>query len=116
MGFLDGKCLFCEIAAGRIPAEKVFEDENILVIRDISPQAPVHLLILPKEHVESASRVLKPEMWSKVMDCAVQTAALLGLNSEGYRLIVNCGSQAGQTIPHLHVHLLAGRSFRWPPG
>ncbi len=113
---MDGKCLFCEISAGRVPAEVVYRDEEVIVIRDIVPQAPVHLLIMPVEHVESAAEVQKPEVWSKVMDCAVKTASRLGLEQGGYRLVVNCGEEAGQTIPHLHIHLLAGRSFRWPPG
>ncbi len=113
---MDGKCLFCEISAGRMPAEKVCEEDGVIVIRDIAPQAPVHLLVIPKEHVSSAAEVQNPEVWSKAMDCAVRTARRLGLESEGYRLVVNCGEQAGQTIPHLHIHLLAGRSFRWPPG
>ncbi len=113
---MDGKCLFCEISAGRIPAETVYADEDVIVIRDIKPQAPVHLLVIPREHVESAAHVRKPEVGAKVMDCAVQTASRLGIDPEGYRLVVNCGTQAGQTIPHLHIHLLAGRSFRWPPG
>lgn len=116
MGFLDGKCLFCEISAGRIPADIVYGDDDVFVIRDIAPQAPVHLLVIPREHVESAAHVRKPEVWSKVMDCAVQTACRMEIDPGGYRLVVNCGAQAGQTIPHLHIHLLAGRSFRWPPG
>ena len=113
---MDGKCLFCEIATGAVRAEKIYEDEYVFVIRDIAPQAPHHLLVLPKEHVESAAAVQNPELWSKVLDCAVRTAASLGLDREGYRLVVNCGDKAGQTIPHLHIHLLAGRNFRWPPG
>ncbi|MGI6253631.1 MAG: histidine triad nucleotide-binding protein [Synergistaceae bacterium] len=113
---MDKKCLFCEISAGRVPAEIVYRDEDVIVIRDITPQAPVHLLVMPVEHVESSADVQKPEVWSKVMDCAAKTAARLGLDQDGYRLVINCGAQAGQTIPHLHIHLLAGRSFRWPPG
>ena len=113
---MDGKCLFCEIGAGRIPGEFVYSDDDVFVIKDISPQAPVHLLVIPREHVESAADVQKPEVWSKVMECAVRTASRLGIAPGGYRLVINCGAQAGQTIPHLHIHLLAGRSFRWPPG
>ncbi len=113
---MDGQCLFCRMASGVVPVEKVFEDDSVFVIRDIAPQAPQHLLVIPKEHVESAADVRNPEVWSKVLDCAVRTACRLGLDKEGYRLVVNCGSKAGQTIPHLHIHLLAGRSFRWPPG
>lgn len=113
---MNGRCLFCEMAKGKVPRETVYEDDDVFVIRDINPQAPVHVLVIPREHFESAASVQKPEVWSKVMGCAVRTASLLGIQQEGYRLVVNCGMQAGQTIPHLHIHLLAGRSFRWPPG
>jgi len=104
------------MVSGTVHTEKVYEDDSVFVVRDIAPQAPNHLLVIPKEHVESAAHVQNPEVWSKVLDCAVRTAASLGLDDEGYRLVVNCGANAGQTIPHLHIHLLAGRSFRWPPG
>ena len=113
---MDGKCLFCGIASGKVPAEIVYEDDFTVVFQDSAPQAPVHLLIIPREHIESAAAVQNPEVWSKVMNCAVETAARMGLNDKGYRLVTNCGVQGGQTIPHLHIHLLAGRSFRWPPG
>ena len=113
---MDGRCLFCDMVSGAVRAKFVYEDESVFVIRDIAPQAPVHLLVIPKEHVEPASSVQNSGVWSKVLDCAVRTAASLGLDREGYRLVINCGAGAGQTIPHLHIHLLAGRSFRWPPG
>ncbi len=110
------KCLFCEMASGERETEFVYEDESVFVIRDIAPQAPVHLLVIPKEHVECAPDVQNPKAWSKALECAVRIAASLGLDEEGFRLVVNCGTKAGQTIPHLHIHLLAGRFFRWPPG
>ncbi len=110
------KCLFCEMASGERETEFVYEDESVFVIRDIAPQAPVHLLVIPKEHVECAPDIQNPKAWSKALDCAVRTVASLGLDEEGFRLVVNCGTKAGQTIPHLHIHLLAGRFFRWPPG
>ena len=113
---MDEKCPFCGIASGKVPAEIVYEDDFAVVFKDSSPQAPVHLLVIPREHIESAASVQNPEVWSKVMNCAVETAARMGLSEKGYRLVTNCGAQAGQTIPHLHIHLLAGRSFRWPPG
>jgi len=108
--------LFHKIIRREIPADIVYEDEHLIAFRDIAPQAPVHLLVIPKEHVSSAAEVQNPEVWSKVLDCAVRIASSFGLDNEGYRLVVNCGAKAGQTIPHLHIHLLAGRSFRWPPG
>lgn len=109
-------CLFCKIIRGEVPAEVVRETDDVLVIRDIRPQAPVHLLVIPREHVTSAAAVADASLWGRIMGVAVDTARVLGLEERGFRLVVNTGDQAGQTIPHLHVHLLAGREFRWPPG
>ncbi|OON86777.1 histidine triad nucleotide-binding protein [Pyramidobacter sp. YE332] len=108
-------CPFCAIVQKRLPAEIVYEDENALAFRDIRPQAPVHVLIVPKEHVGSADEVQDPALWSRLMPAVKATAAKLGV-SGGYRLVVNCGESAGQTVPHLHIHLLAGRGLQWPPG
>ncbi|WP_462363930.1 histidine triad nucleotide-binding protein [Pyramidobacter porci] len=108
-------CPFCAIVQKRLPAETVYEDENALAFRDIRPQAPVHVLIVPKEHVGSADDVQDPALWSRLMPAVKATAAKLGV-SGGYRLVVNCGESAGQTVPHLHIHLLAGRGLQWPPG
>ena len=112
MGSLNGRCLFCEMVSGEASVEKIYEDDDVFVIRDIAPQALHHLLVIPKEHVESALDVRNSELWSKVLDCAVRTAVSLGLDKGGFRLVINCGEGAGQTIPHLHIHLLAG----WPSG
>lgn len=109
-------CLFCRMVRGEVPAEVFSETDKILVIRDIRPQAPLHLLVIPKEHVTSSVEVERPELWGELMGEAVRTARALGLEERGFRLVINTGDQAGQTIPHLHVHLLAGRPFRWPPG
>lgn len=108
-------CPFCAIVQKRLPAEIVYEDESALAFRDIRPQAPVHVLIVPKEHVGSADDVQDPALWSRLMPAVKATAAKLGV-SGGYRLVVNCGESAGQTVPHLHIHLLAGRGLQWPPG
>lgn len=108
-------CPFCAIVQKRLSAEIVYEDENALAFRDIRPQAPVHVLIVPKEHVGSADDVQDPTLWSRLMPAVKATAAKLGV-SGGYRLVVNCGESAGQTVPHLHIHLLAGRGLQWPPG
>ncbi|HCL80307.1 MAG TPA: histidine triad nucleotide-binding protein [Synergistaceae bacterium] len=113
---MEKKCLFCGIASGEVPAQRVYEDDEVLVFKDVNPQAPVHLLAIPKEHVSSSADVKDPALWSKLMGCAVETAHRLGLDDEGYRLVINCGTRAGQTVFHLHVHLMAGRSFHWPPG
>lgn len=104
-------CIFCEIIAGRIPAKKVYEDEVVLAIEDIHPQAPIHVLIMPKVHIPSASEIT-PENASSVaaVFAAVPViAAKLGIS--GYRIINNCGPDAGQTVAHLHFHLLAGKKF-----
>lgn len=113
---MNSKCVFCEIIRGNRKADLVYEDQDTIAIRDISPQAPTHLLIIPKEHIPSASEVNDPRIWAKLMNNATIVARNLGLDKGGYRLVINCGSMACQTVPHLHVHLLAGRQFHWPPG
>jgi len=112
---LAGNCVFCEIIEGRRKADILHEDSEVLAFRDILPQAPTHILIIPKAHFPSAAAA-DPALWGKVMAVAVKLAAELGIEAEGFRLVINNGPKAGQTIPHLHVHLLAGRWFRWPPG
>ena len=109
-------CVYCEIVEGSRKAAILYEASETLAFRDILPQAPTHVLIVPKAHVPSASAVDDDALWGKLMAVAKKLAGDLGLEDEGYRLVVNNGPRAGQTIPHLHVHLLAGRSFRWPPG
>jgi len=113
---LDHECPFCRIVQGRGKADIVYSDKDVVVIRDIHPKAPVHLLVIPKRHVGSADDIEDPSIWSTVMDAAVKVARELDLREGGYRLVVNCGADAGQTVNHLHVHLLAGRVFGWPPG
>lgn len=109
-------CLFCGMVDGTVPCDCVFRDDDVLVIRDVRPQAPTHLLVIPTVHVESVDAVEDPSLWSRIMDRARRVAGEFKLHEEGYRLVINCGTLAGQTIPHLHIHLLAGRPFRWPPG
>ena len=113
---MDHECPFCRIVQGRGKADIVYSDNDVVVIRDIHPKAPVHLLVIPKRHVGSADDIEDPSIWSTVMDAAVKVARELDLREGGYRLVVNCGAGAGQTVNHLHVHLLAGRVFGWPPG
>lgn len=108
-------CPFCAIVNKRLPSEAVYEDEWTVAFRDIRPQAPVHVLIIPKVHVACADDVSDPLLWGRLMSAAKAVAAELGV-SGAYRLVVNCGEEAGQTVPHLHVHLLAGRGLQWPPG
>lgn len=100
------KCLFCEIASGHIPAQLVAQTKTLIAFRDINPQAPTHILIVPKEHVESPGEIL-----GEMAVMAKQLAA-----GEDFRLVVNNGPKAGQTVFHLHMHLLSGRDFTWPPG
>ena len=109
-------CVFCKIAMGEIPADFVYKDETVFIIRDMNPQAPTHLLVIPAKHVASAAEVADPELWVSVMGRAVETARKLGLDKEGFRMVVNTGERSGQTVPHLHVHLMSGRDFGWPPG
>ena len=108
-------CPFCAIVKNQLPAELVYEDEYALAFRDIRPQAPVHVLVIPKEHVACADDVSDSLLWGRLMNAVKNTAAKLGV-AGAYRMVVNCGESAGQTVPHLHVHLLAGRGLQWPPG
>lgn len=109
------RCPFCAIVRGELPAKVEYEDEHCIVFRDANPQAPVHLLAVPKVHVESVDAVSDPALWSDLMaavQAVVRKLSLVG----GYRLVINCGRPAGQTVPHLHIHILAGRGLHWPPG
>ncbi len=110
-------CLFCKIVAGAIPAKRVFEDETSLAFADIHPQAPVHLLVIPKQHIESHAHALAgdTELVGHLLAVSGDLARTHGLVN-GYRLVVNTGEDGGQTVNHLHVHLLGGRSMGWPPG
>ena len=109
-------CLFCKIIAGEIPAEIKFQDELVIAFADISPQAPVHLLIVPKFHVENAAELAakSPAGLSAVFAAADQLAKAAGLT--GYRTVFNTGADAGQSVFHAHLHLLGGRGLAWPPG
>lgn len=109
-------CLFCSIVAGEIPSKKVYEDENLYAFYDIAPQAPVHFLVIPKEHIPSCGEVT-PENSAVVARCFEAIAKItkeMGISE--YRVVSNCGEQAGQTVPHLHFHVLSGRDMTWPPG
>jgi histidine triad (HIT) family protein len=105
-------CLFCKIAAGEIPSSKVYEDDQVLAFRDIAPQAPVHILVIPKQHIPSVGAVT-PEN-STVAAACLEAAAKIAVQEHldgGFRLISNCGKDAGQTVPHLHFHILAGKDM-----
>lgn len=110
-------CLFCRIVSGAVPAKRVFEDERSLAFADIHPQAPVHLLVIPKEHLPSHAHAMAEhtELVGHLMAVAGELARSEGLG-KGYRLVVNTGEDGGQTVAHLHLHLLGGRAMGWPPG
>lgn len=111
-------CVFCEIRDGNIPATKVYEDEEFLAFRDINPQAPTHLLLIPREHIATFNDVKEEhrDMLGKMLLVAHKLVHDAHIDQEGYRLVVNCNRNAGQDIFHLHVHVLGGRMFTWPPG
>ena len=113
----DG-CIFCKIAGKEIQTEIVHEDDDVLAFRDINPQAPVHILFIPKEHIETLNDVseLHSGLISKLVLAAKETARAEGISEDGYRLVMNCNKAAGQEVFHLHLHLLGGRKFSWPPG
>ncbi|CAB1240555.1 histidine triad nucleotide-binding protein [Clostridium sp. MT-14] len=112
------ECIFCKIIKGEIPSEKVYEDDIVLSFKDIEPGAPVHVLIIPKKHIRSINDLTEEDsnIIAHIYLVAKQIADKLGLAEKGYRIVTNCGEEAGQTVPHIHFHLLGGRSFKWPPG
>jgi len=112
------ECLFCAIVAGEIPATKVLETDLILAFRDINPQAPTHVLVIPKAHYPDVAALAAADvpLLGEVIDAAQQVAAAEGVAEAGYRVVFNTGVQAGQTVPHVHGHVLGGRSLTWPPG
>ncbi len=111
-------CLFCRIVSRQLPADIVAETDGFLAIKDINPQAPTHLLLIPTEHIPTLADVTEAHttLLGKAMHFANRLASQYQLSQAGYRLVINCGAQAGQSIWHLHLHLLGGRSLRWPPG
>lgn len=111
-------CLFCRIVAGDVPATRRHDDELVVAIEDVSPRAPVHLLLMPRAHVASAAEVGETDgpMLGRLFAIAAKLAADEGLAERGYRLVTNVGQDSGQTVNHLHVHLLGGRRMTWPPG
>lgn len=111
-------CLFCRIVAGEIPAQVVLEDDYAIAFRDINPQAPTHVLVIPRMHIASANALLPDhaELVGRIFLMAREVAAREGIDDRGYRLVMNTGPDGGQTVDHIHLHVLGGRSFAWPPG
>ena len=114
----DSACLFCKIAAGAIPADVVHSDARTVAFRDINPQAPVHVLVVPREHIASldAASVSQSDVLGALLVVATRIAREQGLAERGYRTVINSGADGGQTVHHLHVHVLGGRAMEWPPG
>jgi histidine triad (HIT) family protein len=110
-------CLFCKIVAGTIPVKRLHEDEQSIAFADINPQAPTHLLIIPKRHIASLARAVAEDtpVLGHLMAAATEIARSSGL-ANGYRIVINTGDDGGQTVHHLHLHLLGGRHMTWPPG
>ena len=110
-------CLFCKIIGGEILSNKVYEDDTVFAFRDIDPQAPVHILIVPKEHIASAKDINESNsaVVAHIFEVAAKIAKAEGLD-DGFRIVNNCGDSAGQTVKHLHFHLMGGREFTWPAG
>jgi histidine triad (HIT) family protein len=111
-------CLFCKIIKKEIPAPRVYEDEHAIVIKDINPQAPVHLLALPRKHYSGVHEVKAADekIFGKLFLAVSKVVEQEQLAANGYRLVINFGEKAGQSVPHIHVHILSGRPMHWPPG
>lgn len=111
-------CIFCKIAAGEIPATKVYDDGEVLAFRDINPEAPVHLLVIPRRHIATLNDLTEADaaLIGRLYLAAKQVAIELGVAENGYRTVINCNRDAGQIVFHVHMHLLAGRELGWPPG
>jgi len=114
----NDRCLFCRIATGEIPAKKIYEDDHVIAFHDINPQAPTHVLVVPRKHIASLDEMsdADAQIVGNVLLHAAQIARDQQLTSDGYRVVVNTGEAAGQTVFHIHFHLLGGRNFGWPPG
>jgi histidine triad (HIT) family protein len=111
-------CLFCKIVAGEIPADLVHEGERLIAFRDIAPQAPLHVLVIPREHIGSlgAAGEAHGDLLGEALLLAAEIARAEGVEDDGYRTVINTGDHGGQTVHHLHVHVLGGRALGWPPG
>lgn len=114
----ESDCLFCKIVSGEMDADVVYEDDNVLAFRDINPQAPTHVLVVPRKHVATINDLEADDAATvgALFLAAKKIAAEEGVADDGYRVTMNCNEGAGQSVFHIHLHLLGGRSFRWPPG
>ena len=115
---MNNDCIFCKIAAGEFGTEFLFEDEELLAFRDINPQAPVHVLIIPRAHIARINQLKQShqDLAGKMILLANRLAVEEGISDQGYRLVFNCGPMGGQEVDHIHLHLIGGRQMTWPPG
>jgi histidine triad (HIT) family protein len=111
-------CIFCKIISGEIPGSRVYEDDHAIVVKDINPQAPLHLLAVPKKHFSGVHEVASDgaALFGHLFSAIRSVVEKEELAEKGYRLVINFGEKAGQTVPHIHVHILSGRTMHWPPG
>lgn len=111
-------CLFCKILDGEIPCDKVFENDHVIAFRDVNPQAPTHVLVIPRKHISTVNDLTEDDknIVGEMMLAAQQVAKQDGIEEDGYRLVMNCNEGAGQTVFHIHLHVLGGRGMSWPPG
>jgi len=112
------ECIFCRIAARDLPGEIVHEDDAIVAFRDISPQAPTHIVLVPRKHIPSTNELVAEDdhIMGRLLRVAAELAKKEQIDQRGYRLVLNCGAEAGQSVDHIHLHLLGGRGLTWPPG
>ena len=115
---MSDDCLFCKIASGDIPATIVYDDDQLLAFEDVNPQAPFHVLVIPRRHISTLNDIQETDaaLVGTLITCAAQIAKNQGHAQDGYRTVFNCNRGAGQTVFHIHLHLLAGRNMTWPPG
>lgn len=112
------ECIFCKIVSGEIPCTKVYEDEKVLCFNDINPEAPVHVIMIPKKHIDSLNdiSVVDSNLIAHIFMVSQNIAESLGIDKSGFRIVTNCGEDGGQSVQHIHFHLLGGRKMKWPPG
>ncbi|GKU23628.1 histidine triad nucleotide-binding protein [Clostridium folliculivorans] len=111
-------CIFCKIAKGEIPSKKIYEDEDVIAFNDISPEAPIHFLVIPKKHIESVNHIddESTKVIAHIFGVINKLVRELNIADSGYRIVNNCGKDGGQTVNHMHFHVLGGRELKWPPG